>query len=231
MQKNTRTLKYLLPSGFHYDKTNMIKAALFDLDGVIIDTEPSYSVFWGNMGRKYNVPADNFAEIIKGTTLSQILDTYFDKAVHAEVIRQLEDYERKMPYVIFNGVIDFLRDLKRSGIKRAIVTSSNNDKMANLWLQHPYLKIYFDSIITDERVTHSKPHPEPYLVASADLGVDPTEACVFEDSFNGLLSARRAGAKVVALATSNPRGALEGYADLIIDSFKELTAYDLAYDL
>lgn len=60
-----------------------MKAALFDLDGVIVDTEPSYSIFWGGMGKKYNVPVDNFADVIKGTTLTQILNRYFPaKEVH-----------------------------------------------------------------------------------------------------------------------------------------------------
>lgn len=199
-----------------------MKAALFDLDGVIVDTEPSYSIFWGGMGKKYNVPVDNFADVIKGTTLTQILNRYFPaKEVQAQVVKELEDYEYNMVYTIFPGVREYLDLLKGSGVKCAIVTSSNLAKMDNLWQQQPWLRSYFDAVITDEDVTHSKPDPEPYLVACKALGVTPEDACVYEDSYNGLLSGRRAGAKVVALATTNPYDTLTDKADMVIYSLRK----------
>lgn len=204
-----------------------MKAALFDLDGVIIDTEPSYSIFWGGMGEKYNVGIDNFADAIKGTTLTQILDRYFAEHLHAEVVEQLEAYEKSMRYQLFPDVIDFLETLRSLGLSCAIVTSSNLEKMANLWTQQPDLRGYFDALITDEDVTHSKPDPEPYLIGAARLGVAPTEAYVFEDSFNGLLSGRRAGARVVALATTNPFESLLDKADIVIRGFGEFPLSEL----
>lgn len=204
-----------------------MKAALFDLDGVIIDTEPSYSIFWGGMGEKYNVGIDNFADAIKGTTLTQILDRYFAPDLHAEVVEQLEAYEKSMRYQLFPDVTDFLDSLRRLGYSCAIVTSSNLDKMSNLWNQLPGLREYFDVLITDEDVTHSKPDPEPYLTGAARLGVAPEDAFVFEDSFNGLLSGRRAGARVVALATTNPYESLVDKADIVIRGFGEFPHSEL----
>lgn len=204
-----------------------MKAALFDLDGVIIDTEPSYSIFWGAMGVKYNVGIDNFADAIKGTTLTQILDRYFAPSLHSEVVEQLEAYEKNMRYQIFPDVIDFLDTLKSLGIPCAIVTSSNDEKMSNLWNQHPALRGYFDAIVTDEDVTHSKPDPEPYLIGASRLGAVPEDTYVFEDSFNGLLSGRRAGARVVALATTNPYESLVDKADIVIRGFGEFPFTEL----
>lgn len=75
------------------------KGALFDLDGVLIDTENQYSVFWGNIGREYNVGYNDFAERIKGTNLTSILNTYFpDKATQAEIVNRLNDFQDNMSY-------------------------------------------------------------------------------------------------------------------------------------
>ncbi len=204
-----------------------MKAALFDLDGVIIDTEPSYSIFWGGIGVKYNVGIDNFADAIKGTTLTQILDRYFAPALHAEVVEQLEAYERTMQYQLFPDVVPFLSRLRSLAIPCAIVTSSNDEKMSNLWSQHPALRSFFDAVVTDEDVTHSKPDPQPYLIGASRLGVAPENTCVFEDSFNGLLSGRRAGARVVALATTNPYESLVDKADIVIRGFDEFPFAEL----
>ena len=77
----------------------MIEAALFDLDGVIIDTEPSYTRFWRQAGRDFGIPHDNFAEIIKGQTLTHILSTYFPHPERArEVVKALADFEATMDF-------------------------------------------------------------------------------------------------------------------------------------
>lgn len=200
-----------------------MKAALFDLDGVIVDTEPSYSIFWGGIGRDYNVGIDNFADVIKGTTLTQILEWYFPEEVREEVVEKLSQYEREMRYEIFPEVRDYLEGLSSGGVKCAIVTSSNLEKMDNLWKQQPWLREYFDVVITDEDVTLSKPDPQPYLIAAERLGIAPEDCVVYEDSYNGLLSGRRAGCRVVALATTNPRASLEDKADIVVDNLGQLS--------
>ncbi len=201
----------------------MNQAALFDLDGVLIDTEGIYSEFWSKTGRDCGVPYDDFSDRIKGTTLNQILKTYFPVEKHPELIRKLEAFEDSMAYRIFPGVLDFLRDLSSHGVKCAIVTSSNDDKMQHLWSQHPELKPYFQAVVTDGKVTKSKPDPEPYLIAAKELGCKPEECFVFEDSFNGLLSGRRSGAAVIGLATTNQASELAGKADIVIDSLEGFT--------
>lgn len=195
------------------------KAALFDLDGVIVDTESIYTDFWDDIDRRYPTGVDNFARVIKGNTLASILDTYFDEDLRDEILVLLKEQEESMRYRLFDGVSDFLDRLIENDIPKAIVTSSNDRKMSRLFSQIPELRPKFEAIITDAMVERSKPDPQGYLIAAEKLGVDPSDCVVFEDSFAGLEAGRRAGAYVVALATTNPRESLYEKADEVIDSF------------
>lgn len=199
-------------------------AALFDLDGVLIDSESIYTVFWNRMNELFPTGIDNFAYVIKGTTLPQILDRYFlDPKVQAELRVYLKKQEAEMVYRIFPGVERFLRALKEKGIPTAIVTSSNDAKMKVLFDSLPGFRDYFDVVVTDTDVTRSKPDPQGYMLAAERLGV-PSEHCVvFEDSRAGLEAGRRAGGKVVAVATTLTHEDIAGCGDIVIDSFEELT--------
>lgn len=199
-------------------------AALFDLDGVLIDSESIYTVFWNRMNELFPTGIDNFAYVIKGTTLPQILDRYFpDPEVQAELRVYLKKQEAEMVYRIFPGVERFLKALKEKGIPTAIVTSSNDAKMKVLFDSLPGFRDYFDVVVTDTDVTRSKPDPQGYMLAAERLGV-PSEHCVvFEDSRAGLEAGRRAGGKVVAVATTLTHEDIAGCGDIVIDSFEELT--------
>lgn len=199
-------------------------AALFDLDGVLIDSEPEYTRIWNNIVRVYPTGIDNFALKIKGNTLPRILSTYFpDPEIQNAVVAMLKERESAMEYEVFEGVIDFLTELRNNSIPTAIVTSSGQSKMDRLFSKLEGFANYFDVVITDSDTTHSKPHPECYLTAAARLGVNPTECIVFEDSFAGLQAGRDAGARVVAIASTNPRKTLSGKAHVVIDSFVGLS--------
>lgn len=199
-------------------------AALFDLDGVLIDSESIYTVFWNRMNELFPTGIDNFSYVIKGTTLPQILDRYFpDPKVQAELRVYLKKQEAEMVYRIFPGVERFLKALKEKDIPTAIVTSSNDAKMKVLFDSLPGFRDYFDVVVTDTDVTRSKPDPQGYMLAAERLGV-PSEHCVvFEDSRAGLEAGRRAGGKVVAVATTLTHEDIAGCGDIVIDSFEELT--------
>lgn len=199
-------------------------AAFFDLDGVLIDSESIYTVFWNRMNELFPTGIDNFSYVIKGTTLPQILDRYFpDPKVQAELRVYLKKQEAEMVYRIFPGVERFLKALKEKGIPTAIVTSSNDAKMKVLFDSLPGFRDYFDVVVTDTDVTRSKPDPQGYMLAAERLGV-PSEHCVvFEDSRAGLEAGRRAGGKVVAVATTLTHEDIAGCGDIVIDSFEELT--------
>lgn len=194
--------------------------ALFDLDGVLIDTEPIYTEIWEDIDAHYPSGIPGFALKIKGTTLSDILARYYpDPEVCAGVENLLREHEENMSYPLISGVEPFLQMLQENNIPAAIVTSSNDKKMAGLFRSVPRLKDYFRVIVTDGMVTHSKPHPEPYLKGAALLNLSPNRCVVFEDSYNGLRSGRAAGCKVVALATSNPAETLVELSDRVINDF------------
>jgi len=202
--------------------TNSIRrpAALFDLDGVLVDTETIYSQFWSDMDRRYPTGVADFASAIKGSTLPSIYASYFpDPSVQAEISAMLAAHEENMPYRLFDGVAEFLDGLRARGIPAAIVTSSGVRKMEHLFSVIPGLRGRFDAVLTDADVSRSKPDPEGYLLAAARLGRRGDECYVFEDSFAGLEAGRRAGAAVIALATTNPRAALTEKADAVIDTF------------
>lgn len=206
------------------DQIRNRKAALFDLDGVLIDSETLYTQFWAEVGRHHHLPSPTFAYDIKGTTLTDILETHFPSAeVRADVDRLLHEFEDNVVYPIFPGALEFVDKLRGLGMKTVIVTSSDDRKMEFLYAQHPGFRAHFDDVVTAADVTHSKPHPEPYLVGAGKAGVDPAECVVFEDSYQGLQAGRAAGAYVVGLSTTNPVEEVARYADLVVASLAELS--------
>lgn len=210
----------------------MYKAALFDLDGVLIDSETLYTQFWKRVGERHHLPSPTFAYDIKGTTLNDILTTHFpDPKVRADVDRLLHDFENEIVYPVFPGALEFVDALRAAGLKTVIVTSSDSKKMGFLFRQHPDFPTHFDAIVTACDVTHSKPHPEPYLVGASKAGVKPSECLVFEDSYQGLESGRRAGCKVIGISTTNPASEVRLRSDVeapslasIQSSIPQLTA-------
>ena len=200
-------------------------AALFDFDGVVVDTEPQYTLFWDEKGKKYHPEIPDFGHHIKGQTLIQIYKQYFrqPEGLQDEITRQLLDYELTMHFEYIDGVVDFMKELRKKGVKLAIVTSSNDAKMANAYREHPELKTMVDCIVTADRVTHSKPHPECFLLGAEMLGVEKDNCIVFEDSFHGIEAGNRAGMKVIGLATTNSAEAIADKCALVIPDFTDFT--------
>ncbi len=197
----------------------MYKAALFDLDGVLIDSETLYTSFWERVGKQHRLPSPTFAYDIKGTTLNDILTTYFpEPEVRRDVDRLLHEFENEIVYPVFPGALEFVDALRAKGMKTVIVTSSDAKKMDFLFAQHPDFPSHFDAIVTACDVTRSKPDPEPYLVGAAKVGIAPEECIVFEDSFQGLEAGRAAGCKVIGLSTTNLAESIRDKADLITPS-------------
>lgn len=208
------------------DKTKKI-AALFDFDGVVVDTEPQYTLFWDEQGRKY-LSEEDFGRRIKGQTLTQIFDGYFAGMtdVQQQIVRDLDLYETRMTFEYMPGVQTFMEVLRENGIGIAVVTSSNDRKMRNVYLAHPEFRDRVDHIITSDFFTYSKPHPECFLLGATVFNTIPENCVVFEDSFHGLEAARRAGMKIVGLCTTNPREAIEDKADVVIPDFTQFTITD-----
>ena len=192
---------------------------LFDLDGVIMDTETQYGIFWNRTGKEL-LGLDDFGKRIKGQTLNHII-SHFDGVSKDkdEIIRELYEYERNMSYDYIPGADEFMKDLHARGIPMAIVTSSNDAKMVNVRKAHPELWEITEAVLTSEHFSKSKPDPECFLKGMEVLGGRPEDTYVFEDSIHGINAGRAAGAKVIGLATTNTREAIVHLCDQVIDDF------------
>ncbi len=202
-----------------------VKAALFDLDGVVFDTEPQYTVFWGAQCREFHPEHPGLEHEIKGQTLDQIYDAWFSgplKEKQALITERLNAYEASMDYSYIDGFEKFICNLRKQGVRTAVVTSSNKQKMDSVYRQHPEFKDFFDAILTSEDFEYSKPHPDCYLKAAARFGAQPKECIVFEDSFNGLKSGRAAGMTVIGLATTNLAEEIAPLCDQVMNDYLEI---------
>ena len=199
-----------------------MKAALFDLDGVVFNTEPQYTVFWGEQCREFHPEHPGLEHEIKGQTLVQIYDAWFAGPLAEKqqlITSRLNEFEKQMDYVYIAGFEDYIKDLRKQGIKTAVVTSSNQIKMEAVYQHHPEFKDLFDAILTSEDFERSKPDPDCYLKAAERFGVRPADCVVFEDSFNGLKSGRAAGMRVIGLATTNPAESIRPLCDEVIRDY------------
>ena len=204
------------------------KAALFDLDGTLIDTEGQYSVVWGQIGREFRPDVPDLHDAIKGNTLVRILERFFpDPEVQAIVKKRLDDYESQMQYQFFPGAREFVLDIKRHGVKCAIVTSSDQKKMQHLRDKNPELLSLFDRVLTSEDFAASKPDPDCYLKGAAAFGLPLDHCIVFEDAYSGLQAGMSAGIFTVGLASYNSREDIQDKCDLVLDSFQGITYENL----
>lgn len=200
-----------------------VKAALFDLDGVVFDTEPQYTVFWGAQCREFHPEHPGLEHEIKGQTLTQIYEKHFTANGLDEkqplITKRLDEYEAQMHYDYIDGFEEFIRDLRQRGIKTAVVTSSNMPKMQSVYRQRPEFQQLFDEILTSEDFERSKPDPDCYQKAAARFLAAPEECVVFEDSFNGLKSGKAAGMYVVGLSTTNAAEKIAPLCDEVIHDY------------
>ena len=198
----------------------MYNALLFDFDGVVVDSEHDYSIFWDRMGLEF-LGVEHFGDSIKGSTLTSILATHFagSKEMQDELVAKLDEYEANMQYPYIPGVMKFVSKARAAGFRTAIVTSSNLPKMNSVYKIHPELKECFDYILTSEDFAASKPDPDCFLKAMERCGSDAAHSVVFEDSINGLKAGKASGSMVIGLTTTVDREVVAQYSNLQIDDF------------
>lgn len=205
-----------------------IKGVLFDLDGVLLDTEGIYTKFWDAVEERYPTHIPNFSSVIKGSNLFEILhDHYADENTRQLVTEMLNDFQRDMKYEYFPGAIEFVEQLNKAGIATCIVTSSDQKKMDAVYAQHPDFKEQFNAIVTGDMVKNAKPHPECFLLGAKLINCDCSQCLIFEDSIKGLKAAQAAGGKVIGLPTTNPEYVVRQYAHVVINSFEGLSLENL----
>lgn len=199
-------------------------SVLFDFDGVVVDTETQYSVFWHKMGVDY-LGMDNLESRVKGQTLTYIYDTFFTQMhkEQEEITSALNQFEQQMSFEYIYGVDSFIADLKRNNVMMAVVTSSNKPKMEAVYRARPEIRNLFDRILTAEMFAASKPAPDCFLLGMEVFGTTPANTFVFEDSFNGLKAGMDSQATVIGLATTNTRSEIEPLCHHVLDNFEGFT--------
>ena len=204
---------------------------LFDLDGVLIDSEREYTRIWTEIDKSYPSGHNDFANKIKGQTLTKILNENYPPEVRESVNEMLHRLEREMTYEYCPAAEEFLVTLKDAGSKIAVVTSSDNVKMAHLYEDIPEFRERIDTVIDASKVSRSKPDPEGYLKGADSLGVDIRKCAVFEDSLQGVKAGKAAGAYVVGIAGTKTREELLPYSDMVVDRLDEVGIGELAEKL
>ena len=196
---------------------------LFDLDGVLLDSEGQYSIFWASMDEEYPTGVPDFASFIKGFHLTRILGYFADDEERQTVLDKLLAFERNMKFDFFPGALEFVKKLRDAGMPIAIVTSSDRKKMQALYSQHPEFPTLFDQIVTGDMVAKAKPDPECFLMGAQLIGVDIKDCIVFEDSRNGLIAARASGARVIGITTTLTAEEVTPLSDLTANAVSELS--------
>jgi beta-phosphoglucomutase family hydrolase len=206
---------------------------IFDMDGVLADTEPFHYESWVKMATEIGV---EFTREIFKETFGQQSPTITRKLVGSEVEETLveqwsslkEKYYREMvreKLVPLPGVIRIIKQLKSAGFKLA-VGSSGPPENVELLLTQLKIKSFFDVIITAADVQKGKPEPEVFLNAAEKLNINPKNCIVIEDAPVGLEAAKSAGMISIALATTHNKAELIG-AHLVIRDLSEITIKDI----
>ena len=212
----------------------MIKAVIFDMDGVLVDNRDVHIEAFVVFCKRYGCDLSR-SELLKhfGKGNDEILPVVLPQhIIEQKGIDALADEKEEIYREIFEktiqptaGLVEFLKDLEVNGIKKS-VGSSGQSANVNFVLDRCGISACFDGVANGDMVTKCKPDPEVFLLAANLIGVKPEECVVIEDSFAGIEAAHSAGMKVVAMATTYSQQELKSQSkfDLIVDDFRELTA-------
>ena len=194
----------------------MIKACIFDLDGVIVDTAHYHFIAWKRLAKELGLDlTEKENERLKGVSRMRSLEIILELGgVDLPLAEKEKLAEKKnawfvelvnaiQPEEIFTGVKKLIQDLKKLGIQVALASSSRN---AGTVIRLLKIADQFDAMVDGGMVTHSKPDPEIFLLAAKKLGVEPVDCVVFEDAEAGVEAALRAGMKCVGVGSAEQLG-------------------------
>ncbi len=211
-----------------------IAAVIFDLDGVIVSTDEFHYLGWKRMADEEGIPFDrSMNERLRGVSRMESLEIILEKADRPytddekkELAGRKNNYYRQLlenlsPANILPGVMGLLDGLRQEGVRIAVGSSSRNTPVI---IEKIGLFHVFDAIADGNGIVNSKPDPEVFLLAAQKLGVEPARCLVVEDAEAGVIAARAAGMRVVAVgsAANSPQ------ADFSADDLSEVTVSDLA---
>ncbi len=208
-------------------------AFLFDMDGVIVDSNPVHKIALKQFCEKYGhtLTEDQLYKKIYGRTNKDWIPVVFGNVTDEQIARYTFEKEQLFRDLYedsiqpLKGLLPFLQKLDHYGIARAIATSAPRENV-DFTLEKTRISPYFDVILDESFVERGKPDPDIYLKTAAALGFDPKECIVLEDSLSGVESGKSAGCKVVALSTTHTKEELKK-ADMVIPDFDGLDPLEL----
>jgi beta-phosphoglucomutase len=205
----------------------VIKACIFDLDGVIVDTAHYHFLAWKRLASELNIElTEKDNEKLKGVSRMQSLDIILalGNVTFAEHEKErlaqkknewfIEYIEKMTPDEIFPGAIPLIKQLKKEGLKVGLASSSKNAKTIIGLLR---LENDFEVVVDGTMVVHTKPDPEIFLLAATKLGVEPKHCLIFEDAEAGVEAAIAAGMRCIGIGSP----ALLGKANKVIAGIGE----------
>ena len=213
-----------------------IKAVIYDMDGILIDSEPLWREAEIKSFAKVGIRVtEEMCKLTMGMRTREIVDYRYSRTPWSgmtredvvsdlvdEVIRLIREQGKPLP-----GVKSSLEYFRSQGLKIALATSSSQ-RLIDVILDKLQVGNYFEVINSAEHLEYGKPHPEIFLKTSKDLNVNPFDCLVIEDSFNGVLAAKAARMKVVAIPDSegqkDPRFII---ADYRLKSLTEIETIDI----
>ena len=211
-----------------------VQAVIFDMDGVIFDSERLVIECWQVIADKYNIP--DIVEICMRVQGNNRVET---------AKRFREKYGNDFPYEIYKnevtalfrerygngklplkpGVVEILTELKRKRVPLALASSTRTD-IVKLELDEAHLLPYFDAVLGGDMAPRSKPEPDIFLAAAAALGAEPKCCYVLEDSYNGIRAAHRAGMHPIMIPDmQQPTEEIRGLAEVILDNLMATLEY------
>ena len=210
----------------------MIKGVIYDLDGLMVNSEPLHVKTWEILLKKYSCDFNSIPEEIYKTYIGKRVIEIAEKIrTYFKINEPLEIFYRKRIETFMNlasaelkempGLYTSLDLFKKNNFKIGLASSGAKEYI-DLILDKFKIRNYFDVIITGDCVTKGKPNPEPYLIASKKLGLNPKECVVLEDAENGILSAKSAGCKCIGVIGYDFPKQDRSKADLVIDFLENI---------
>lgn len=207
----------------------LVKACLFDLDGVIVDTAVYHFQAWRRLANELGFDfTEHQNEQLKGISRMESLELILkwggvelsgEEKLHWATLKNewyLELVNKMTPNEVLPGVPEFLNVLRENGIKVALGSASKNSRLI---LERIKMLDFFDAIIDGNNITKGKPDPQVFLLGAEATGCKPFECAVFEDAVAGIQAAKAGGMKAVGVGSSD----ILTEADFVISTFEEMT--------
>lgn len=209
-------------------------AVLFDMDGVIVDTNPAHKKAILQFCDKYNkqLSDEELTKYIWGRTNKEWIRHLFGENISDAQLKAYADEKELLFRKIYEpdvkllkGLETFLDLLEKNNIPKAVGTSAPPENVDFIF-NHTGIKKYFDTVLDERAVTTGKPNPEIYIKVANALNFDPADCIVIEDSLSGVEAGKRAGCKVIGITTTHTDAELS-QADLTAADFTTLSLDDL----